>query len=143
MKNKNIKDIKSEIISKAKEEEREAVKGLLESLEGQTIENYIKSKFKGRAKSYHIDKESTGILEGYINKNISRKEATESLKISEVTFFRMLREYKESKKGEYKECGTCKELKPISEYQKNGHTKEGVQKYGKECRECRAKNGKG
>ena len=142
MKNKDIKELKKEIIGKAREEEREAVKGLLESLEGQTIENYIKSKFKGRAKSYHIDKESTEILEGYINKNISRKEATESLKISEVTFFRMLREYKESKKGEFKECGTCKELKPISEYQKNGHTKEGVQKYGKECRECRAKNGK-
>ena len=142
MKNKDIKELKKEIIGKAREEEREAVKGLLESLEGQTIENYVKSKFKGRAKSYHIDKESTEILEGYINKNISRKEATESLKISEVTFFRMLREYKESKKGEYKECGTCKELKPISEYQKNGHTKEGVQKYGKECRECRAKNGK-
>lgn len=142
MKNKNIKELKKEIIGKAREEEREAVKGLLESLEGQTIENYVKSKFKGRAKSYHIDKESTEILEGYINKNISRKEATESLKISEVTFFRMLREYKESKKGEFKECGTCKELKPISEYQKNGHTKEGVQKYGKECRECRAKNGK-
>lgn len=142
MKNKDIKELKKEIIGKAREEEREAVKGLLESLEGQTIENYVKSKFKGRAKSYHIDKESTEILEGYINKNISRKEATESLKISEVTFFRMLREYKESKKGEFKECGTCKELKPISEYQKNGHTKEGVQKYGKECRECRAKNGK-
>lgn len=142
MKNKDIKELKKEIIGKAREEEREAVKGLLESLEGQTIENYVKSKFKGRAKSYHIDKESTEILEGYINKNISRKEATESLKISEVTFFRMLREYKESKKGEFKECGTCKELKSISEYQKNGHTKEGVQKYGKECRECRAKNGK-
>lgn len=142
MKNKDIKELKKEIIGKAREEEREAVKGLLESLEGQTIENYVKSKFKGRAKSYHIDKESTEILEGYINKNISRKEATESIKISEVTFFRMLREYKESKKGEFKECGTCKELKPISEYQKNGHTKEGVQKYGKECRECRAKNGK-
>lgn len=142
MENKDIKELKKEIIGKAREEEREAVKGLLESLEGQTIENYVKSKFKGRAKSYHIDKESTEILEGYINKNISRKEATESLKISEVTFFRMLREYKESKKGEFKECGTCKELKSISEYQKNGHTKEGVQKYGKECRECRAKNGK-
>lgn len=143
MKNKDIKELKKEIIGKAREEEREAVKGLLESLEGQTIENYIKSKFKGRSKSYQIDKESTGILEEYINKNVSRKEAAESLKISEVTFFRMLREYKESKKGEFKECGTCKELKPISEYQKNGHTKEGVQKYGKECRECRAKNGKG
>lgn len=142
MKNKDIKELKKEIIGKAREEEREAVKDLLESLEGQTIENYVKSKFKGRAKSYHIDKESTEILEGYINKNISRKEATERLKISEVTFFRMLREYKEAQKGEYKQCGTCKELKLISEYQKNGHTKEGVQKYGKECRECRAKNGK-
>lgn len=143
MENKEIKNIKGEILEKVKEGEGEAVKGLLNKLEGLTIENYIKSKFKGRAKSYQIDKESTEILEKYINKEASRKEATESLKISEVTFFRMLREYKESKKGEFKQCGTCKELKPISEYQKNGHTKEGVQKYGKECRECRAKNGKG
>ena len=143
MENKEIKNIKGEILEKVREGEGEAVKGLLNKLEGLTIENYIKSKFKGRAKSYKMDKESTEILEKYINKEVSRKEPIENLKTSEVTFFRMLREYKESKKGEFKQCGTCKELKPISEYQKNGHTKEGVQKHGKECRECRAKNGKG
>ena len=139
MENKEIKNIKGEILDKVKDSEREAVKGLLNKLEGLTIENYIKSKFKGRAKSYHIDKDSTKTLEEYINKSLSRKEATESLKISEVTFFRMLREYKEAQKGEYKQCGTCKELKPISEYQRNGKTPEGKQKYGKDCRECRGK----
>ena len=100
MENKEIKNIKGEILEKVREGEGEAVKGLLNKLEGLTIENYIKSKFKGRAKSYKMDKESKEILEKYINKEASRKEATENLKISEVTFYRMLREYRESKNEE-------------------------------------------
>lgn len=38
---------------------------------------------------------------------------------------------------EVKQCFTCGGIEPINEYQKNGKTPRGTQKYRQECRECR------
>lgn len=33
-------------------------------------------------------------------------------------------------------CGTCKELKPLSAFYKDGKTAEGKAKYRRDCKEC-------
>ena len=53
-------------------------------------------------------------------------------------FIEAFREVMEEK--EVKQCFTCGGIEPISEYQKNGKTPRGTQKYRKECRECREKH---
>ena len=42
-----------------------------------------------------------------------------------------------TEKKEVKQCFNCGSIEPISEYQKNGKTPRGRQKYRQECRECR------
>jgi hypothetical protein len=43
----------------------------------------------------------------------------------------------DQEKREVKQCFSCGGIEPISEYQKNGKTPRGRQKYRQECRECR------
>jgi cellulose biosynthesis protein BcsQ len=42
-----------------------------------------------------------------------------------------------TEKKEVKQCFNCGSIEPINEYQKNGKTPRGRQKYRQECRECR------
>ena len=43
----------------------------------------------------------------------------------------------DQEKREVKQCFSCGGIEPINEYQKNGKTPRGRQKYRQDCRECR------
>ena len=151
-----MEKLKREILEQVEESKRPAVKKLLNTLELEAIEEYKKSKFKGRDKKYHIDNETKGILEKYINRELKTKEVLLVLGISKASFFRMLRDYKEQKsleqpkktieefKGvepreiskELKKCKICGIDKPRDAYSIARKTKAGEPIYRPECKEC-------
>ncbi len=151
-----MEKLKREILEQVEESKRPAVKKLLNTLELEAIEEYKKAKFKGRDKKYHIDNETKGILEKYINKELKTKEVLLVLGISKASFFRMLRDYKEQNsleqpkktieefKGvepreiskELKKCKICGIDKPRDAYSIARKTKAGEPIYRPECKEC-------
>ena len=148
-----MEKLKKEILEQVEESKRPAVKKLLNTLELEAVEEYKKTKFKGRDKKYHIDNETKGILEKYIKRELKTKEVLLVLGISKASFFRMLKEYKgpqveepkeiikkqqeENQEQEnYKTCNICKKSKSLKDFVKNGYTKTGIQRYRPTCKEC-------
>ena len=146
-----MEKLKRDILEQVKESKRLEVKKLLDTLELEAVEEYKKTKFKGRNKKYHLTNETREIIEKFISKELKTKEILEVLGVSKASFFRMLKEYKgyqveepkeiikeqENQEQEnYKTCNICKAKKPLSEFTKNGFTKLGIQKYRPTCKDC-------
>ena len=143
-----MEKLKKEILEQVEESKRPAVKKLLNTLELEAAEEYKKSKFKGRDKKYHIDNETKGILEKYINRELKTKEVLLVLGISKASFFRMLKEYKGPQVEEPKEIIKKQQEENQQEniYKKSESLKENIEleevkpreilKELKECKIC-------
>ena len=148
-----MEKLKRDILEQVKESKRLEVKKLLDTLELEAVEEYKKTKFKGRNKKYHLTNETREIIEKFISKELKTKEILEVLGVSKASFFRMLKEYKGHKVEEpkeiienlqeenqeqesYKTCNICKKSKTLKDFVKNGFTKTGIQKYRPTCKDC-------
>ena len=148
-----MEKLKRDILEQVEESKRQEVKKLLDALELEAVEEYKKTKFKGRNKKYFLDSETKEVIKKFINRELTTKESLEVLGVSKASFFRMLKEYKghqveepkeiikkqqeENQEQEnYKTCNICKNKKPLSMFVKNGLTKTGIQKYRPTCKEC-------
>ena len=98
-----MEKLKRDILEQVEESKRLEVKKLLDALELEAVEEYKKSKFKGRDKKYHLTNETMEIIEKFISKELNTKEVLNILGMSKASFFRMLKEYKGHKVEEPKE----------------------------------------